>query len=118
MANNLILQLQYTIGLICQLWEQSFKEDHLKSGFKKAGLFPVPSEMDDVISPTAMAPSVPFRHQDSSTEDDNNDVCLDVCCRKCGGAITQMKLHLAVYFAKELQYKPTTNAGKKDKRKV
>ena len=106
------------IGLICKLWEQSFKGDHLKSGFKKAGLFPIPSQIDDIISTTAMAPSIPFRcREDSSTEDNNIDICFDVCCRKCGGAITPVKLHLAVYFAKELQYKPT-GTNKKDKRKA
>ncbi len=36
---------------------------------------------------------------------------------KCRSTITPVKLHLAVYFSRELQYRPTANK-KKDKEKA
>ena len=99
-------------GLIFKLWEESFQPQHLKTGFKKAGLFPL-SDPEQVITPTITAPSIPFIQ-----ENDDQSTCLNICCRKCGDTFTPIKLHLAVYFSKELQYKPASRCRDKGKTKT
>ena len=55
----------------------------------------------------------PFTTVNSPTISSSQSVCVHVSCRKCGGEITPVCLHVAVYFSKQPQYKQT-----KDKRKV
>ena len=83
----------------------------LRTGFSKAELFPL-SDPEQIICSITTAPSVPFA-MDTQTRTGNQSVCLNVCCTKFGGALTPVRLlHLALYFSKELQYKPVLKKAK------
>ncbi len=90
----------------------------MKAGFGKAGLFPLQSDPDQVVRPTVTAPSIPFMTRQENDIDDQSTTCLNICCKKCGDNMTPIKLHLAVYFSKELQYKPASRHKDKAKTKT
>ncbi len=73
--------------------------------------------MDDIAQTITVAPSIPFATVDVERQDSTtSSICLDICCQKCGNAMTPVKLHLAAYFSKELQYKPTLSQRKNNKK--
>ena len=122
-------------GLVKQLWEDSFKSEHLSAGFRRAGLCPIGKEN---IPKSVYAPSLPHLEQpqpatqsathtlpqpvNEVTIDDHTQVIqVKVTCCECVKkseieiAVTPVRIHLRGYFSSLIGRKKTD--GKKVTRK-
>ena len=101
-------------GLIAKLWEQSFKEAHLRSGFRKTGLHPLSR---DAIPAHRLTKSLPFSQPAPATSSSASSLqpttveVVGVCT--IGNTVTPIRLHLRGYFSKLLEKKRERPAGKR-----
>ena len=116
------------LGLIRNLWEESFTPAQLRGGFKACGIYPLNRH---AIPDAKLAISVPFtgahtensEHcttqadstQDMTTATATACTVLDIKCNDCGCSLTPVRMHVVAYFAqhlkKEVQQKGETTVG-------
>ena len=95
-------------SLIRKLWDESFQPDHLKAGFKRAGLCPVskdaipkssyaPSLMETTTTTTTPTPTV----QATDCDSQDHTVHVQVSCCECFRQthITPVRIYLRGYFS-------------------
>ena len=104
-------------SLIAKLWDASFKPEHCKGGFRAAGLVPFsPAHVLAKLAPTASQ-----ENQDSSQEDDRQDL-RKITCSSCGHkmpATPVVKTRIISYFAGILEIRGDgPNIGERNNMKV
>ena len=118
------------VGLIKKLWETAFKEQHLKSGFRACGIFPVNRQ---AIPANKLAPSIPHKPPPSESasgsatsqsglgtsvaESSASTITnLPLTCHDCGKGITPVRLHVVTYFTNHFQQRNATQLAKDNRR--
>ena len=88
------------INLIDKLYQQSFKREHYKGGFRVAGLSPFSR---DAIPTSKLAASIPFQEPEVDPSNEFTPHQEATTCNKCGCQVTTVELTVAAYFSKYLQ---------------
>jgi len=105
MAENVIKNVFPSLMKI--LWDNSFKERHIISGFRAAGLHPLKR---DAIKDSKLTTGVPFQQPKEAVAATaivqiSSPIVLQGSCKSCGAELTPMRSYLACHFTKILQKK-------------
>ena len=112
MAENLTKNV--SPSLIKQMWGNSFKERHIISGFRAAGLHPL---QRNAIKDSKLTTGVPFQKPKepaaaAATVQVSSPIVLRGSCKSCGAELTPTRAHITWHFTKILQKKHHEKSSK------